>query len=339
MLAKPDRGWLAALLLLVGCGGESRGSPPVAPLGGCGAPTACAGTGGAGGETGGNAGGCATAAPGSPDYFAVWPMPHPESSKLPNPARYDNARAGVVVDLVTGLMWEASPFASSLSLPDAVKHCAELRAEGHCDWRLPSRIELVSLVDFTQASSALDPSSFPATEGDFLTASTVSTHRFRIGADGGTRLIAESMSNMGRVRCVRREASRTVPEPRYGVSGESPDDIVTDHGTGLVWQRRPSNATYSFADAQTYCAGLTLGGGGFRMPSMKELQTVLDEGAPNLVDPEVFPDLPQTQNVTFWTSTKSARGPNDAWFVRGGFTLDGAIDAGVSAKFYARCVK
>jgi hypothetical protein len=35
----------------------------------------------------------------------------------------------------------------------------------------------------------------------------------------------------------------------------------------------------------------------------------------------------------------SARGPENAWFVRGGSTLNVAADAGVNAKFYVRCVK
>lgn len=144
---------------------------------------------------------------------------------------------------------------------------------------------------------------------------------------------------MARVRCVRTHVAHPAIEPRYAFAGDAPNDTATDHGTGLTWQRRPSSATYSFADAKNYCAGLTFGGGGFRVPSMKELQTVLDEQAPSYTNPDVFPDFPSTDNPTFWTSTLTVRSAGDAWFVRGGYTLNIAADAGVNAKFYVRCVK
>jgi len=266
-------------------------------------------------------------------------MPNPASTGLPNPTRYDASQADVVLDKVTGLTWQANVSDATFAPAGAVQYCADLRAGDYCDWRLPSRIELVSLVDFTRSDSALDGSSFPDTEGSFLTASTADGYRWRVGSDGGTRMLTEALATVSRVRCVRAE-ERPLPDPRYSFEGTSPDDTATDHGTGLIWQRRPSMTTFTFADAQTHCASLSLGGtGGFRVPSMKELQTVLDERASSYVDPEVFPDFPQKQNATFWTSTPSARGASDAWFVRGGTTLDVALDAGVEAKFYARCVK
>jgi hypothetical protein len=141
------------------------------------------------------------------------------------------------------------------------------------------------------------------------------------------------LSGVGQL-AVQANVAHPAAEPRYVFAGDAPDDVATDRGTGLTWQRRPSTTTYSFAEAKAYCAALTSGGGGFRGPSMKELQAVLDERAPSYTDASVFPDYPTTLNPTFWTSTPSARSPDDAWFVRGGSTLNVAADAGVGAKFY-----
>jgi hypothetical protein len=294
------------------------------------------GVSGAGEGMVGAAGECGKAV--APPAFATWPMPNPMASGLPNPASYDTTHPGVVLDDTTGLMWEAAPGTAMLSAQDAAKYCSDLRLDDRCDWRMPTRIELVSLVDFTRRDPALDPA-LPTTTGDFLTTSTVKDFRWRVGSDGATRVLSATLSTMARVRCVRTHVSHPAAEPRYTFAGAAPDDSVTDRGTGLTWQRRPSTETYTFAEASGYCAGLTFGGGGFRVPSMKELQTVLDEQAPSYIDAEVFPDFPTTMNPTFWTSTVSARGPENAWFVRGGSTLNVAADAGVNAKFYVRCVK
>jgi hypothetical protein len=265
-------------------------------------------------------------------------MPNPSSSGLPNPARYDTSKPGVVLDQVTGLMWQRESSAE-YGFAAAAAHCSELELAGRCDWRLPTRIELVSLVDFTLSNPTLDMSAFPAASGEYWSTSALDKYRWRIGSDGATRALTETMAPSALARCVRVHVSHPLPEPRYRVTGQPPDDLVTDRGTGLTWQRRPGTTTYSFADAQTHCA--SFGAGGFRVASMKELQTVLDEtkAASSLIDAEVFPDFPTTGNVTFWTSSPRAGAPGHAWFVRGATTIAVAVDADLSAEFYVRCVR
>ncbi len=365
----PSRCGCALLLLALGCGKETR-TPPASPGGACGAPATCdpdlAGGGvSAGGASGGDSsavggtssagaasagaagvagdgggpplGSCSEADAAAPSRWAVWPMPHPRGSALPNPASYDTTLPGVALDRVTGLMWQREvPVASSFA--EAQAGCTELELAGHCDWRLPTRIELVSLVDFTRAASALD-AVFPAVSGEFWSTSTLGNNRWRVGADGATRVSSESMAPSAVPRCVRVETPHTLPAPQYETGGQAPNDWVKDGGTGLTWQRRPGTSTFSFAEAEAHCAAW--GEGGFRVPSMKELQTLLDESksvAP-LIDTEAFPDFPTTLTVTFWTSSVSAKTPGHAWFLRGASTLDVAVDAGVDAKFYVRCVR
>jgi hypothetical protein len=235
-------------------------------------------------------------------------------------------------------MWQRESAAES-GFAEAAAHCAELELAGRCDWRLPTRIELVSLVDFTLSNPALDTTTFPAASGEYWSTSALDQYRWRIGSDGATRALTETMAPTALARCVRVHIAHPLAEPRYQFSGQAPDDLVADRGTGLVWQRRQGTTTYSFADAEPHCAAFA--GGGFRVPSMKELQTVMDEtkSASSLIDAEVFPDFPTATNASFWTSSPSAGRPGHAWFVRGAATLAAAVDADLSAEFYVRCVR
>lgn len=84
-------------------------------------------------------------------------------------------------------------------------------------------------------------------------------------------------------------------------------DTVTDFASHLVWQRAlqsVASAGVSWAEADAYCAGLSLGGflSGWRLPTLNELISIVDTSrhSPS-IDPEVFPNTP---SVAFWTSEK-----------------------------------
>ena len=49
----------------------------------------------------------------------------------------------------------------------------------------------------------------------------------------------------------------------------------TDPGSGLTWQNPPATETMDWETAQQYCASLTLDGGGWRLPTMGELRTLV----------------------------------------------------------------
>jgi len=65
-----------------------------------------------------------------------------------NPASYTDNGDGTVTDKITGLMWEKGSSGPYASWSQAVAHCPTLTLGGHNDWRLPTRIELLSLVDY-----------------------------------------------------------------------------------------------------------------------------------------------------------------------------------------------
>jgi Protein of unknown function (DUF1566) len=110
------------------------------------------------------------------------------------------------------------------------------------------------------------------------------------------------------------EARANAPVGRYTVSGAGASAIVLDTKTKLTWQQTPASTPMAWADAQTYCAGVgsTLDGTGWRLPTVKELLTLVDYArvAP-AIDPTAFPDTP---NTFFWSATL-ASSVTQAWDV------------------------
>ena len=78
----------------------------------------------------------------------------------------------------------------------------------------------------------------------------------------------------------------------------------------------------TWAEAKAACAGLALAGGGWRLPSMKELQSLIDDSRSDpAIDPVAFPATP---NDPFWTGTPVAASADSAWRVTfaSGYTYD-----------------
>jgi len=115
------------------------------------------------------------------ELWARWPMPNPDASaaptidgspSLPNPMAYDaGADAGTAFDFTTLLTW-ARASVSETEFSKAADACASIGT----GWHVPTRIQLVSLIDFTQpvGNAKIDPVAFPSTPADlFWTSSQV----------------------------------------------------------------------------------------------------------------------------------------------------------------------
>ena len=95
------------------------------------------------------------------------------------------------------------------------------------------------------------------------------------------------------------------PPGRYVVQ----NGTVLDTETGLTWQQAVPAELYLWGGpgcvgcsfASVYCAGLALDGGGWRLPTMRELQTLVDETKSDpAIDTNYFPGTPAE---AFWTSS------------------------------------
>jgi hypothetical protein len=259
----------------------------------------------------------------SPYAWAEWPMPNPPSTGLPNPQTYDTATAaGVVVDMVTGLAWQRSVDETSFVWTDAVSYCDRLSLEGG-GWRLPARIELLSIVDFTQNNPLIEPTAFPATPSEqFWTSSLVAgnpSNAWSVDFGFGAGLTYdEPVTGSHRVRCVRINRA-----------------TVYDAKTKLTWQQVVPTSAYPWADAMHYCKKLDLDGNGWRLPSVNELQTLVDETRRSpAIDPAAFPSTPVDY---FWTSSNVAGFSSFGWTIY--FAYGSAHFFDVVQPHQVRCVR
>jgi hypothetical protein len=123
------------------------------------------------------------------------------------------------------------------------------------------------------------------------------------------------------------------PAGRYTVSVGT----VTDTKTKLTWQRVVPSTPRTWADAMAYCAGVgaSLGSTGWRLPTRKELQTIIDESRTDpAIDPTAFPDTPAG---AFWSSSPVVGSPSYAWNVY--FYNGSTYDAAMLEAFSVRCVR
>jgi hypothetical protein len=112
---------------------------------------------------------------------------------------------------------------------------------------------------------------------------------------------------------------------------------VYDTRTKLTWQQTAPSPTYTWADAKTHCAGVgaSLGGAGWRLPTVKELQTIVDDSTTNpSMDATVFPAPP---DYDFWSSSPVADSSSYAWRVNFGYGTTFCVD--VSRMYLVRCVR
>jgi hypothetical protein len=211
-------------------------------------------------------------------------------------------------------------------------------------FRLPTRIELLSLLDFTASNPSIDSAVFPDTPGAFFWSSStfVSDRSLSWVVNFGAApafLSSAAHDSVFHVRCVRiaKDAART--------QFQSDKGTVVDAATQLSWQRTAPAKTFEFSEAGKYCAGLDLEGKGWRVPTIKELQTLIDETrAMPAIDPIAFP---RTAPEFYWTASAVAAADSfadagtaetgQAWAVSFRFGFDGAFETKMEQ--HVRCVR
>jgi len=216
---------------------------------------------------------------------------------------------------VTGLIWQRDLPRSYDGCTGVTKSpndtCRALEAKQYCDrlklqgasWRLPSKIELESLLDhrdYGRETPFIDQDAFPNTPSDdFWTGSPFADPQlrnvWRVSFGVGYSVV-ESDTVALKVRCVRSVVTRPgVPSDRYTI--DDVNDTITDTRTQLTWQRTVDSNEIAWADASSYCSAR---GAGFRVPTAKELLTQLDPTRYPAIEP-IF-ESPRG-NWVYWAST------------------------------------
>lgn len=263
-----------------------------------------------------------------------------------NPMSFTDNSNGTVTDNNTGLMWQkeddnqtynwyqASGTNDATYNPSSQSVCGSLNLGGHTDWRLPSKKELISIVDYSVffPNPSIKTSYFPNTHTDYYWASTATANitpggawnvNFTAGDVGGG-----GMEFLSYVRCVRGgETAQSFIDNHNGT--------VTDNRTGLTWQQgEPGKMTW--AGALSYCEGLSLGGhSDWWLPNAKELESLTDDSRyyPT-IDTAFFPG---TQTSDYLTSTTDVIFPHKARNVN--FFSGGSGTYTKGSSYNVRCVR
>lgn len=234
-----------------------------------------------------------------------------------------------VRDRVTGLVWENKTDGSNLrnggwtyswykpdvqgsgncfedGRCDTAKYVQDVNQTNLCgfaDWRLPSAQELIGIVDYsvTAPNPTVDTYYFPVpTTGESFWTNIGTQVSF---VNGGSDYSPEPQH----VRLVRGEQSISLVDRA--------DGTVEMLGTGLIWAKcaqglSGANCTGKATEMSWHQALLTanrsnVGGyGDWRLPNIKELQTLGHYYDPNVMS---------APNGYYWSSSPTARSLNEAW--------------------------
>jgi hypothetical protein len=142
--------------------------------------------------------------------WAQWPIPNDPGDGVSGAGRlqaYTDNHDGTVSDDVTGLVWQqTAPTSNNFTQSASMNYCKTLTLGGYHDWRLPSMIELISLIDFGRASPCIDTDYFPGAPANAFWSSTPAANSTLL-AWGVTFLYGEVGTNTvgfpASVRCVR----------------------------------------------------------------------------------------------------------------------------------------
>ena len=183
---------------------------------------------------------------------------------------------------------------------------------------------------------------------------------------------AGKLPDTGQTKCYDPSGSTTneIPCAGTGQDGaysinpmsytDNGDGTVKDNNTGLTWQKcsvgqnsdascsgtaayynwYQASGTYDAsynASTTSVCGSLTLAGGGWRLPSKKELTGIVDYSIPYPGPTIAQGTFPNTVS-SGWSSTTGAYGPPDgAWGVY--FSYGGVGYASKYYSYYVRCVR
>ncbi len=244
----------------------------------------------------------------------------------------------VVLDVATGAIWSRNANLADFPLTwdeahDFTAAMAARKAHGHARWQLPSRRLLFSLISHQTVNPAL-PIGHQFTNvfsGYYWTADTC--HRLPGQAWhihlGGGRV----------VRANKRDDSLVwpvcPPETAFSDTLEDKERFVRnsatalDIRTGLIWNRDADPVGYplswdkAFSTVETFNRSALYGATDWRVPTIRELESMVDLTADSPALPPRHPFL-NVRDV-YWSSTTSLYEPRYAWAL---YVQDGMVGVG-----------
>ena len=259
-----------------------------------------------------------------------------------NPPSFTDNGDGTVTDNVTGLIWQKAD-GGEMAWSNAVLYGQTNRVGGQSDWRLPTSHEAFSILNHGTVNPALNTAFFTLSTAQYWwTADSQvgdSSRIWAINAGGGIgahrqdETISAGGTNRYHVRCVRGVALSSQPVHHFT---NNLDGTVTDLDTGLTWQQAAGASAASWESALQYAESLSLAGrSDWRLPNIKELQSINDETRSNpSVDTNFFLGANSSRH---WSSTTVMNLTNRAWNVD--FQLGLVSYEDKLTSLFVRCVR
>ena len=248
------------------------------------------------------------------------------------PSFIDNGD-GTITDQVTGLMWQKVDNGES-TWDTAVANAPSVTAGGYSDWRLPTPREAFSILNHAN-NPAVNSTFFPnhpsGSAGYWWTSDIFGTDATRVwctnsGGGLGAHPKTETLSAGGSFRFHARYVRGKAPTNGHNYVNNG-DGTVTDTDTELMWTQVPS-AAMNWTSAIAHAESLTTAGyTDWRLPNIKELQTLVDITlATSTSAAGVLPCLqrtlfPSATATAYWSSTPLRAGggsPTQAWLAEFG---------------------
>ena len=205
---------------------------------------------------------------------------------------------------------------------------------GFSDWRLPTRKELRSIVDYGKQNPSINTLYFPNAVASYYWSSNTRAYfskdyawgmGFYNGSDGSHH----SKANPFHVRAVRGGHTQN----QFVDNG---DGTITASDTGLMWQKETAPGFYQWEQATAYCENLILGGySDWRLPTIKELDSIGDLTRYNrAIDKTYFPN---TMSSPPYLSSTAYYAPRYLW----GMYFENCEDRiiGRTSYYYVRAVR
>ncbi|MFA0084772.1 DUF1566 domain-containing protein [Vibrio sp. 10N.261.51.F12] len=223
--------------------------------------------------------------------------------------QYQNNNDNTITDNVTGLMWQQDY--QVLSFNEATEYAKSTTIGGYNDWRVPTIKELYSLILFTGVdASNRDMSTVPKGAKPFI---DIEAFDFAYGTNGARVIDSQYLTTsiytgkvMGKDKALfgvnfadgrikgyplvhplsKLDNKFTVRLVRgnsdYGKNHfqDNNDQTVSDFATQLMWAKQDSQTGMNWSEAKEWIVQLNneqyLGYSDWRLPTIKELQTIVD---------------------------------------------------------------
>ena len=247
------------------------------------------------------------------------------------PSFTDNGNS-TITDNVTGLMWQKTDNGET-TWENAVTNAAAVTTGGHTDWRLPTPLEAMSILNHNSNPAVfstyfLDNASGAAGywwTSDLFGTSTTNVWCTNKGGGLGPKPKSETISAGGTLRYHARYVRGAKANNGHNLVNNN-NGTITDTDTKLMWSQVPATAR-SWNNALLYAEALTLGGSSdWRLPNIKELQSLVEITRATATATTTTPCInrtlfPAATATAYWSSTSlTAATPSDAWLVDFGVT-------------------